>query len=108
MTNNMEINVTDQSIDRAISEAHVLLIDFWAPWCGPCRALGPVISEVADEYAGRVVVAKYNADEYEEAAARFGIRGIPALLYFKDGQLVNRSAGAVSKAQIKETLDSLL
>lgn len=104
----MEINITDQSIDRAIAESHILLIDFWAPWCGPCRALAPAVAEIADEYKGRVVVAKYNADENEEAAARFGIRGIPALLYFKDGQLVNRSAGAVSKVQIKENLDALL
>lgn len=104
----MEINVSDQSIERAISEAHVLLVDFWAPWCGPCRALSPVVSEIAEEYDGKVVVAKYNADEYEEAAAKYGIRGIPALLYFKDGQLVNRSAGAVTKAQIKETLDSII
>lgn len=104
----MEINITDQSIDRAIAESHILMIDFWAPWCGPCRALAPVVAEIADEYEGRVVVAKYNADENEEATVKFGIRGIPALLYFKDGQLVNRSAGAVSKVQIKENLDALL
>ena len=104
----MEINVSDQSIERAISEARILLVDFWAPWCGPCRALSPVISQIAEEYDGRVTVAKYNADEFEEAATKYGIRGIPALLYFKDGQLVNRSAGLVTKTQIKEILDTLL
>jgi len=85
-----------------------VMIDFWATWCGPCRMLGPTVDEIASEFEGKVVVAKCNVDDCEEVAMRFGIRNIPTLLYFKDGQLVDRTAGLVSKQDIVARLEKLL
>ena len=83
-------------------------MDFWATWCGPCRALAPVVDEIASEYEGKVEVAKCNVDDCDEIAAQFSIRSIPTLLFFKNGQMVDRLVGAVPKAQIAAKIDSLL
>lgn len=104
----MEINVTDQNFAEVIASAPVVLVDFWAPWCGPCRALAPTVEQVAAEYEGRVTVAKCNVDESEETPLKYGIRNIPTLIYFKNGEPVERSVGAVVKSKITETLDFLL
>ena len=84
------------------------VVDFWATWCGPCRALAPTVEEVASEYEGKAVVAKCNVDDCEEIAAQFGIRSIPTLLFFKDGQMKDRLVGAVPKSDITSRIDSLL
>ena len=85
-----------------------VLVDFWAPWCAPCRMLGPVIEELAETYAGRVSVAKLNVDEHPDVAARYGIQSIPTLLLFQGGQPVARQIGAVPKHALVEALDAHL
>jgi len=85
-----------------------VLVDFWAPWCGPCRMLAPVIEELSKEYTGKVKVAKINTDDHPNAASRFKISAIPTLLFFKGGKVVEQLVGVHSKAEIKKTLDSLV
>ena len=84
------------------------MIDFWATWCGPCRALAPVVEEIAKEYEGKAVIAKCNVDEASQTPMQYGIRNIPTLLFFKNGQLVDRLVGAVPKSNITAKLDALL
>jgi thioredoxin 1 len=85
-----------------------VLIDFWAEWCGPCKMIAPILNEAADEYADRMTVAKLNIDENPNAAAKFGIRSIPTLMLFKDGNVHAQKLGAMSKSQLTEFLDSNL
>ena len=104
-----EIQLTDDSFDKeVVQSAEPVLVDFWAPWCGPCRMLSPVIEELSKEYTGKVRVAKINTDEHPNAASRFKISAIPTLLFFKGGKVVEQLVGVHSKAEIKKTLDSLV
>jgi len=87
MTTTMNLQVTDSTFDREVVQAEgLVLVDFWATWCGPCRSIAPVIETLAEEYRGRVKVLKLDTDENQETAARYGIRSIPALMLFKDGK----------------------
>lgn len=104
----MEKVVYDNNIDEILSSDQPVLIDFWATWCGPCRMLSPIVDEVAAELDGKVVVAKCNVDDCDEVAVRFGIRNIPTLLYFKNGELVERSVGLVSKKEILTNLEKFI
>ncbi len=104
----METVITDANFSEILSSNSVVLVDFWATWCGPCRALGPVIEEIAGEYEGRALVGKCNVDENGDTASQFRIMSIPALLFFKDGKLVDRLVGAQPKANITAKLDALL
>jgi thioredoxin 1 len=98
--------VTDGDFDQQILQSDVpTLVDFWAAWCGPCRTVGPVVEELAGEYAGKVKVAKLNVDENKQTPTKYGIRGIPTLILFKGGQVVDQIVGAVPKDRIKELLD---
>ena len=84
------------------------MVDFWATWCGPCRAIAPFVEELAKEYEGRAVIAKCNVDECQEVPVQYGIRNIPTLLFFKNGQLVDKMVGAAPKSDLAKKIDSLL
>ncbi len=101
--------VTDQTFDRdVLQSSQPVLVDFWAPWCGPCRMVAPIVEELANEYAGRVKFVKLNTDENPSTAARFGIRSIPTLLVFKDGKPVGQIIGFRPKSDLKKRLDAVL
>ena len=100
--------VSDGDFEAEILQAdQPALVDFWAAWCGPCRTVGPVVEELAGEYAGKVKVAKLNVDENKQTPTKYGVRGIPTLMLFKDGQVVDQIVGAVPKSRIKELLDKV-
>jgi len=102
------LHLTDASFDSTLTEhQEAVVVDFWAEWCGPCKAIAPVLEELAQEYAGKVTIAKVNVDEHPGVAARFQVRSIPTLLFFKGGRVVDQVIGAVPKAQIKKRLDTV-
>ncbi|MEJ5209598.1 MAG: thioredoxin TrxA [Lysobacteraceae bacterium] len=103
------IHVGDADFEtQVLNSEQPVLVDFWAEWCGPCKMIGPIIDELADTYAGRVKVAKLNVDANRQTAAKFGIRGIPALLVFKNGQIQASQVGAVGKAQLAQLIESAI
>jgi thioredoxin 1 len=103
------IEVSDAQFDSEILKAEKpVLVDFWAPWCGPCRMVGPVVEELAGEYQDRLKVAKVNTDDNQSHAARLGIQGIPTLIFFKDGREVDRVVGALPKGALKQRIDAVL
>ena len=100
------VAVTDATFDKEVREADVpVVVDFWAEWCGPCRQIGPALEELATEYAGKVKIVKVNVDENPDSPAQLGVRGIPALFLFKDGQVVSNKIGAAPKASLKAWID---
>lgn len=100
--------INDANIAGILDSGKPVVIDFWATWCGPCRVLGPTVDEVAGEYEGKAIVAKCNVDDCDEIAAKYGIRNIPTLLFFKGGELVDRMVGVVPKKDITDKIDTLL
>jgi thioredoxin 1 len=103
------LDVTDASFEQDVLQAPVpVLVDFWAAWCGPCRMIGPIVEELAEEYKDRVKVAKMNVDDNAGTPAQYGVRGIPALLFFKSGELVDQIIGAVPKTQVVGSLEKVL
>ena len=104
----MEKIITDANFAEIINTDQPVLVDFWATWCGPCRALAPVVDELAQEFAGKAVVAKCNVDECDDVPMNFGIRSIPTLIFFKNGQAVDRIVGVASKTDIAAKLNGLL
>ncbi len=99
--------LTDADFKATIASG-ATLVDFWAPWCGPCRMVAPILEELSGDFAGRATVAKINVDEHPNTAADFGIQSIPTLLLFKDGKLLNRLVGAQPKANLKSFLETAL
>ena len=105
----MELQLTDASFDKDVLKSPLpVLVDFCAPWCGPCRMLGPIVEEIAKEYDGKVVVGKMNTDDNPAIASKFNISAIPSMLFFKGGQVVEQMVGVHSKKDIKAKLDGLL
>lgn len=103
------LEVTDGNFDQVILGADKpALVDFWAVWCGPCRTVGPIVEQLADEYEGKIVVGKLDVDGNRETAVKFGIRAIPTLLLFKDGEVADKLVGATDKSTLKAKLDALL
>ncbi len=108
----MSDNVTSVSNDtfeqEVLKSENVVMVDFWATWCGPCKIVAPVVEELAKEYEGKARFAKVNTDENQDLATKYNIRGIPTLMFFKDGEVKDQIVGAVPKAQLKSKLDSLI
>ena len=97
----MSIAVTDADFESVVIKSSIpVLVDFWAPWCGPCRGIGPIVEELAAEYQGKVLVCKVNVDENSKTPSQFGIRAIPTLIVFKDGEVVDQVTGAVAKSYL--------
>jgi len=96
------IQITDENFDKEIKKNKVLVCDFWAEWCGPCKQIGPILEEISDEMKGQVVIAKHNIDQEPNTPTKYGIRGIPTMLLFKDGELKATKVGATSKSNIVE------
>lgn len=104
----MALQFTDQTAKEAIESGKVVVIDFWAEWCGPCVKLGPAVEAVAEKYEGKAIVGKMNVDENDEVSSENRVRNIPTILFFKDGELKDRTVGLVSQADIEAKLEALL
>ncbi len=105
----MAIEVTDANFDATVLKNTLpVLVDFWAPWCGPCRAVSPIVEEISKELDGKVAVCKVNVDENQASPSRFGIRAIPTLIVFKDGEVVDQITGAVAKNNIMDLINKAL
>jgi thioredoxin 1 len=103
------VKVTDATFDAEVRQSDVpVVVDFWAEWCGPCKMIGPALEELSDEYSGRVKIAKVNVDDNPDSPAQLGVRGIPALFMFKDGQIVSNKTGAAPKAALKGWIEESL
>lgn len=104
----MAFNFTDENTKELIESGQPLVIDFWATWCGPCMRLAPIIDQLATEYEGKVLIGKYNVDEESDMSSEFGIRSIPTLLFFKDGELKGQLIGGSSKSEVEAKINELL
>jgi thioredoxin 1 len=109
MASDKVVHVTDATFDQEVIKSSTpVLVDFWAPWCGPCRAIGPMVDELAGEYDGRLKVVKINVDDNPQVPARYGVRGIPNLLILKGGEVKEQILGAVPKQQLVRALDNAI
>ena len=104
----MEVQITNENFESLKNGQQPLVVDFWATWCGPCRMISPVISELAKEYDGKIAVGKCDVEENEDLAADFGIRNIPTIIFMKEGEIVDKVVGAVAKGTLEEKFKALL
>ena len=104
----MEVTITNQNLEQVLKSSSVVVVDFWATWCGPCRMLAPTVEEVSELMEVKAVVAKCNVDEVREVAMKYRIMSIPTLIYFKNGEVVDKTVGVVSKEDIVSKINSLL
>ena len=105
----MALVINDENFEEIVLKSNQpVLVDFWAAWCGPCRMVGPIIEEISNDYAGKAIVGKVNIDSNQQYAAHFGVRNIPTVLIFKDGELVDRKVGVSSKNDYAKALDALI
>jgi thioredoxin 1 len=103
------INVTDSTFEQEVLSSEIpVLLDYWAEWCGPCKMIAPILKDIADEYSGKIKVAKLNIDENPGTPAKFGVRGIPTLMIFKSGSIEATKVGAMSKSQLSAFIDSTI
>jgi len=103
------INVTDEAFEKTIVESDLpVIVDFWAPWCGPCKMVAPTLEKIAKEYTGKVIVAKVNTDDHSEWANKFGVQGIPTMLFMSEGKVVHQQVGALPEPMLRTILDQFL
>ncbi len=101
-------NLTEDTFDEAVNAAPLAMVDIWATWCGPCKMMGPVVDKLAEEYDGKVLVGKVDADDEMDLVQRFGVASIPTLIFFKNGQEIERKVGVTPESEIKKLLDANL
>lgn len=104
----MTVHFNKEGFEKALASGQLLMVDFWADWCGPCKMLSPVIEAMGDEYEGKAIVGKINVDEEQELAIRYGVMSIPTVIFFKDGEEVDRKVGVLPAAQFTDVLDNYL
>ena len=104
----MALEITDATFEDILKSDKPVVIDFWAEWCGPCRMVGPIIDELSNEYDGKVIIGKVDVDNNDEISAKFGIRNIPTILFFKNGEIVDKQVGAAPKTIFTEKIEKLI
>ena len=104
----MALEITDSNFQEILAEGKPVVMDFWAPWCGPCKMVGPIIDELATEYEGKVIIGKCDEDENGDVAAEYGIRNIPTVLFFKNGELVDKQVGSAPKSAYVAKIEAIL
>ena len=104
----MALEITDSNFQEILAEGKPVVMDFWAPWCGPCKMVGPIIDELATEYEGKVIIGKCDVDENGDVAAEYGIRNIPTVLFFKNGELVDKQVGYAPKSAYVAKIEAIL
>lgn len=103
------VHVTDAAFEKTVLQSSLpVIVDFWAPWCGPCRMVAPILDKIAAEYAGKLIVAKVNTDENPEWAMRYGVQGIPTMLFIANGKVIHRQVGALPEGMLREVLNQFL
>jgi len=103
------INVTDEAFEKTVIDSEIpVIVDFWAPWCGPCKMVGPILDKIAKEFAGKVIVAKVNTDNDSEWANKYGVQGIPTMLFMANGKVVHQQVGALPEPMLRTVLDQFL
>jgi len=104
----MALEITDSNVESVLANEKPVIIDFWAPWCGPCRTIAPIVDELATTYEGKAIIGKCDVDENTDLPAKYGIRSIPTLLFFKNGELVDKQLGATTKDILDKKIQALL